>query len=372
MGYRLTDEFYMKRALRLAKKAERWVSPNPMVGTVIVKNNRIIGEGFHEKFGGNHAEINAIQNSSESTNDSTIYVTLEPCAHYGKTPPCVEHLIALKPARVVIGTRDPNPLVCGKSIKALKRYGIKTTVGVLEEECQKLNERFFKFIQSRLPFVTLKFAQTLDGRIATTQGDSKWISSLPSRRLAHKLRSIHDTVLVGVGTVLRDDPELTVRLIRGRNPVRICVDSRLRIPLGAKILKHQNKARTIIATSRKADSKKWKRLTDMGIEVMAVDEDIHHHIDLKKLMAALGKKEISSILIEGGAGVISTVLREQLADRAVVIIAPKIVGKGIEAVGDLGIRSMDNALQLTYRNKYTKGSDLIIDVTVEKKDSRCT
>ncbi len=363
----MTDEFYMNRALRLASKGKAWVSPNPMVGAVIVKGNRIIGEGYHEKLGDNHAEINAILNAADEIEGSTIYVTLEPCTHYGKTPPCVERLISLKPARVVIGTPDPNPLVSGKGIKLLNEQGINTTVGVLEDACRELNERFFKFIQTRIPFVTLKFAQTLDGRIATAQGHSQWISSLPARRFAHRLRSIHDAVLVGVGTILQDDPELTVRLTRGRNPVRIIVDSHLRIPLHANVLKHQGTAKTIIATTKGDDPEKRTLLMDMGLDVMLIGEDSRHRIDMKSLLEELGKKEISSVLVEGGAAVITTILREQLADRAVVIIAPKIVGKGIEAVGDLGIERIDDALKLSRKKIIRTGDDLVIDGRIEKK-----
>jgi len=362
----LTDAFYMNRALKLARKGEAWVSPNPMVGAVIVKGNRIIGEGYHEKFGDDHAEINAILRSSEPIDGSTIYVTLEPCTHYGKTPPCVERLISLKPARVVIGSLDPNPLVSGKGIKVLNQHGIETTVGVLEDACKDLNERFFKFIQARIPFVTLKFAQTLDGRIATASGHSQWISSLPSRRFAHRLRSIHDAVLVGAGTVIADNPELTVRLTGGRNPVRIIVDSHLRIPLHANVLKHQAMAKTIIATTKGANLEKRTLLMDMGVDVMLIDEDSRHRIDMNSLFTELGKKEISSVLVEGGAAVITTILREQLADRAVIIIAPKITGKGIEAVGNLGIERIDNALEFSFKRIIRKGDDLVIDGRIEK------
>ena len=362
----LTDELYMQRALRLARKGETTVSPNPMVGAVIVKENRIIGEGYHKKFGGNHAEIDAIFHASESIEGSTIYVTLEPCAHYGKTPPCTDRLIAEKPARVVVATLDPNPLVSGRGIDILTRYGIKTTVGVLEGPCKELNERFFKFMQTGIPFVTLKFAQTLDGRIATASGHSQWISSLSSRRLAHRLRSIHDAVLVGVRTVMADDPELTVRLTRGKNPVRIIVDSHLRIPLHSNVLKHQGTSKTIIATTKGTDTEKRTLLMDMGIDVLLIAEDSHQQIDLKRLLAELGKKGLSSVLVEGGATIITSVLRDHLADRFVVFIAPKIAGQGIEAVGNLGIERMDEALKCSYQKILRKGGDLIIDGFIEK------
>lgn len=350
----------------LARKGERWVSPNPMVGTVIVKDNRIIASGFHEIFGGNHAEVNAIEHASEKIEDATVYVTLEPCTHFGKTPPCVNRLAAMKPARVVIGTLDPNPIVTGKGVAFLNHHGIETTVGILADACTNLNERFFKFIRTKTPFITLKFAQTLDGRIATSSGHSRWISSLPSRRLAHTLRSIHDAILVGVGTIRQDDPELTVRLIRGRNPVRVVVDSHLQIPLHAKVLKDQEAAKTIIATTSSASSEKRKALIDMGIEILTVSKDAQNRIDLAHLFAALGQNNISSVLIEGGSNVITTVLKERLADRVVIVIAPKIVGKGIEAVGDLNITTMEDALKFSHQKIFRRGDDIVIDVRTEK------
>jgi diaminohydroxyphosphoribosylaminopyrimidine deaminase/5-amino-6-(5-phosphoribosylamino)uracil reductase len=369
----LTDEFYMRRALKLAGRGEKWVSPNPMVGAVIIKGNRIIGEGYHEKFGGNHAEINALRNASEKVEGAVFYVTLEPCTHYGMTPPCVESLIACKPARVVIGTADPNPLVSGRGIETLKKHGIEITVGILEKECRQLNERFFKFIKTRLPFITLKFAQTLDGRIAGSTGHSRWISSAFSLRFAHKLRSIHDGILVGAGTVLQDDPDLTVRLVRGRNPVRIVVDSRLRIPLKARILENQDKAKTIIATTCQASPEKRARLEEMGIEILPVGKDNDQQVNLKKLFTALGKRDISSILVEGGAGIITSTLKEKLADRVIIIIAPKIMGKGIEAVGDLGSEIVADALRLFYKRVFRQGEDIIIDgkiVTTQEPEAR--
>jgi diaminohydroxyphosphoribosylaminopyrimidine deaminase/5-amino-6-(5-phosphoribosylamino)uracil reductase len=363
----MMDEFYMKRALRLARRGEAWVSPNPMVGAVIVKKDRIIGEGYHQKFGGNHAEINAINHVTEPIKGATIYINLEPCTHYGKTPPCIESIIAAKPARVVIGTPDANPVVTGKGIEALKRHGIKTTVGILEESCKELNERFFKFMRTGIPFVTLKFAQSIDGRIATASGHSRWISSEQSLKFAHALRSHHDAVLVGSGTLSKDDPELTVRLSRGRNPLRVVVDSHLRISPDARILKDQDKAKTIVATTNNADREKRARLTDLGVEVLAVDTDKDRRVDLMRLLMELGKRNISSVLVEGGATIITSMLVEQLPDRVVIIIAPKIVGKGLEAIGDLGIKSINESLRLAYRKVRRLGDDLIIDGRIEKK-----
>jgi len=357
----LNDESFMKRALRLARKGEGWVSPNPMVGAVIVKNDRLIGEGYHQKFGQAHAEINALNSAKEPVADSTVYVTLEPCSHHGKTPPCVERLIASRPKRVVIGTTDPNPLVAGRGIEALKRQGISVTVGVLEAACREINESFFKFIQSRVPFVTLKCAQTLDGRIATLTGHSRWISSLPSRRFSHRLRHAHDAVLVGIGTVMYDDPELTVRLVQGKNPLRIVVDSHLRTPLTARILKDQDQARTLMVTSNRAEQEKLHSVRELGIETLIIPETSPGRIDLAYLLQDLGKRNIASVLIEGGAGIITSVIAQGLADRLIAIVAPKIAGQGIEAVGQLNITEMDKAIGLVFEKISRKGDDLVID-----------
>lgn len=357
----MKDEFYMRRALRLARKGEGWVSPNPMVGAVIVKNDRIIGEGYHRKFGQAHAEINALNQATESVQGSTVYVTLEPCSHHGKTPPCVESLIAAKPARVVIGTTDPNPLVGGRGIEALKRQGIETAVGIHEEACREINEPFFKFIRSRVPFVTLKYAQTLDGRIATSTGHSRWISSLPSRQFAHRLRHAHDAILVGIGTVLCDDPELTVRLVRGINPLRIVLDSHLRIPLSAKILQEQEQAGTLVVAIEGAEKEKLSRLADLDVETLLIPADSSGRIDLNRLFQELGKRNLASVLVEGGAGILTALLAESLADRLISIVAPKICGQGIDAVGQLHITEMDRAIGLRFRKIFRKGDDLVID-----------
>ena len=359
------DEFFMKRALKLARKGEGWASPNPMVGAVIVKEGKIIGEGYHRKFGENHAEINAIEHASESVAGATFYVTLEPCSHYGKTPPCVERIVDVKASRVVIGTTDPNPLVSGKGIKILENHGIKTTVGILEEKCRALNEKYFKFIETRIPFITLKYAQTIDGRIATSTGHSRWISSGPSLKFAHKLRSHHDGVLVGVGTVLKDDPDLTVRLVRGRSPVRIVVDPELKISEDARILQNQKKSRTIVASTSRSTGAKRTLLEKMGIEILVIDENDNNRVDLKKLLVELGKRDISSILVEGGSKIITSFVEERLFDRMVVITAPKILGKGIEAIGNLGIEKMSDSIGLTFERVYRKGDDIIIEGLIQ-------
>jgi len=357
----LTDAYYMKRALRLARRGEGWVSPNPLVGAVIVKGDLVIGQGYHRRYGGPHAELEAIGSAKEPLVGATVYVTLEPCSHFGKTPPCVMALIERRPERVVIGTTDPNPLVAGSGIAALQRAGIATTVGVEEEACREINAAFFKFITTGLPYITLKFAQTLDGRIASCTGHSQWVSSPPSRTFAHRLRHSHDAVLVGVGTVLQDDPALTVRHVRGQNPLRIIVDSHLRLPLTARALQDQDKARTIVVATRQATPEKIRQLAASGVETLLVEEDGAQRVDLDKLFRELGKRQIASVLVEGGAAIVTSLLKTGTADRLVAIVAPKVLGKGINAVGDLGKKSMDEAIPVSFQRIYRLGGDVVID-----------
>ncbi len=339
----------MKLALKLARRGLGWTSPNPMVGAVLVKNNRIIGQGYHRRFGGNHAEVNALQHAEADPSGATLYVTLEPCCHYGKTPPCVDAIIKNKIKKVVIGTLDPNSQVSGKSVTILNQHGLETRVGVLEEEGRELNEAYVKYMTTGLPLVTIKFAQTLDGRIATVSGDSRWISSEEFRKLAHRLRTINDAILIGIDTVLADNPQLTVRLVKGRSPTRVILDSRLRTPLDAEIVRSRDAAPVIIATTAQADMKKGAQLRELGIEVLEVQSDISGGIDLKGLLKALGERNISSLLVEGGAKVITSFLRQELADKFVVAIAPKILGKGTDAVGELDIVRISQSLPLKFQ-----------------------
>ena len=357
----MKDEYYMKMALKLAQKGRGYVSPNPLVGAIIVKGDRIIGRGYHQRYGENHAEINALKNAAENVAGSTLYVTLEPCCHEGKTPACIDSITKHKITRVVIGTIDSNPLVSCRGIKYLQSCGIEVKTGILEPECRELNEVFFHFMETKLPFVTIKYAQTLDGRIATATGQSQWISSPPSLKFTHKLRAAHDAILVGVGTVIKDNPELTVRLVRGRNPLRVIVDSALKIPAKSKILKNLSETKTIIATIKKASDPQFKRLTKLGAEIITVNADKQGKVDLKKLLKMLAKRNISSVLIEGGAQIITSILINNLANRLVTVIAPKILGKGIEAVGDLKIHNLDLAKKLSIRKIARSGDDIIID-----------
>jgi diaminohydroxyphosphoribosylaminopyrimidine deaminase/5-amino-6-(5-phosphoribosylamino)uracil reductase len=332
-----------------------------MVGAVIVKDNRVIGKGYHHHFGGKHAEADAIENAKEDVSGATMYVTLEPCRHYGKTPPCVDAIIQSNIGEVIIGTLDPYPDMKGKSIEILNSYGIKTRVGVLEEECRSLNEVYLKYITSRLPFITVKFAQTLDGRIATAAGTSRWISSPSSRKLAHRLRARHDAILVGVGTVVADDPELTTRLVPGRNPVRVVLDSRLSLPLQARVLKDQPAARTYVAATHAAATEKAAALEKMGIEVLTVPPDSEGRVDIGELLKALAERQISSVLVEGGAATITSFLRLGLADRLVVFIAPKVLGTGTDAVGELNIPDISKAIKLTFEKVYRSGEDIVVE-----------
>jgi len=355
----MTDEHYMKMALKLARRGEGWTSPNPMVGAVIVRDEKVIGKGYHRKFGGAHAEVNAINDMSEPVEGATFYVTLEPCSHYGKTPPCVDKIVEAKASRVVIGTVDPNPLVSGRGISILNDHGIETEVGVLGKQCKNLNKKFFKFMRTGIPFVTLKYAQTLDGRIASSTGHSRWISSEPSLRFAHRLRGLHDAVLVGIGTVVADDPDLRVRLVRGRNPLRIVLDSTLRIPPGARVLDNQDVAKTLIITGSLRGNNRLSIVKRRGIETLTINEDSTGALDLKKLLIELGRRQISSLLVEGGAGIITSFVREDLFDRIIVITAPKILGRGIEAVGDLEISRMDDSISLEIEQVCRKGEDVV-------------
>jgi len=353
----------MGRALQLARRGMGAVSPNPMVGAVIVRAGRIIAEGWHRKFGADHAELDALKQASGSVRGAAIYVTLEPCCHWGKTPPCVDTLIEQGIKRVVIGSPDPNPLVDGKGAQILRDHGIKVTVGVLEQAARKLNEVYFHYTQTGLPFITVKYAQSLDGRIATAQGNSRWISSEGSRRFTHRLRAQHDAIMVGRGTMNADDPLLTVRLVKGRNPLRICLDSKLRIPIDAQVLRDDG--RTLIVTTDEHGKDKIEKIRKLGKEVLVVQKGADGRVELRPLMKALAQRGISSILVEGGSEVITSFLKAGLINRMVVITAPLILGKGIEAIGDLGIIDLDKAVKPTACEIKRVGEDVVFDLRLQ-------
>jgi diaminohydroxyphosphoribosylaminopyrimidine deaminase / 5-amino-6-(5-phosphoribosylamino)uracil reductase len=360
------DNYYMKMAIHLAGKGIGKTSPNPMVGAVIVKDGKVIGRGYHKKCGDYHAEINAINNVKGSIRGSTFYITLEPCSHYGRTPPCVDTLIKKELERVVVGTPDPNPEVNGKGIKILRSKGIKVDVGILDSECRQLNEHYFKFIKSGIPYVTVKYAQTLDGRIATKSGDSQWISSETSRKYVHSLRAINDSIMVGAGTVTADNPQLTVRHVKGKNPLRIIVDSKLRIPIKSSVLTDGNSHQTIIATTSNASSGKVTAIKKLGAEVLVVKKGRDGRVSLSSLLKELGKREIMSVLVEGGSGIVTSLLKANLVDKMIIPIAPKIIGKGLEAIGDLNINKINKAIKFSSFKTMKKGNDIIFEGTILK------
>lgn len=318
---------YMKRALELAKLGSGYTNPNPLVGAVIVKDENIIGEGYHELYGGSHAEINAFKNATEDVKGATMYVTLEPCSHYGKTPPCAYAIVEKGIKKVVIGMKDPNPLVAGRGIQILKDNGIEVVVGVLENEAEKINEIFIKYITKKTPFCILKTAMTLDGKIATYTGDSKWITNDASRKYVHELRHRVSSIMVGIGTVLSDDPSLTTRLEdkKGLSPTRIIVDSNLKIPLTAKVLDKNLEGSTIVATTEIADKEKIKFLQEMGASII-VTPTKNNKVDLTSLMEILGERKIDSVLLEGGGTLNYSALNEGIVDKVISFIAPKILG----------------------------------------------
>lgn len=343
----MNDEFYMSLALDMAERAQGQTGINPVVGCVVVKDGRLVGIGTHLERGTPHAEVHALQMAGDKASGSTVYVTLEPCSHFGKTPPCSERLISAGVERVVIATEDPNPLVAGKGIELLQNAGIQVEAGVLRDRASRLNAPFMKYITTGKPYVTLKTASTLDGKIASKTGDSKWISNEEARRRVHTLRHRHQAIMVGVSTVIADDPQLTTRLpVKGINPIRIVVDSRLTIPLESQML-HDSAAPTMILTTELGDPQKKTELQRLGIEVIVCGDG--PRVDLKLAMDTLGQREIGSILLEGGGTLNGAMLEEGLVDRVVLFIAPKIVG-GLAAPSSFnfsGAERMSDAVTLS-------------------------
>ena len=347
----MDNEKYMKLALRLAIKAKGRTSPNPLVGAVIVKDNRIIGRGYHRRAGEPHAEINALNMAGKKAKGATLYLNLEPCAHFGRTSPCTKKIISSRIKEVVVAMIDPNPLNYSRGVKELRKAGIEVKVGVLEEEARKINEAYITYITTRKPFVILKTAMSLDGKIATKAGDSKWITNESSRKYVHKLRSEVDAILVGIETVLKDDPRLTVRMsdvrcqMSDRNLIRIVVDSRARIPLGARVLNKE--APTIVATTKLASKRKIEALKKKGVRVLVI-RDRDKKVNLKELLKRLGKLEITSLLVEGGGRINASFLDNGLVNKVLFFIAPKIIG-GEEALTPAegeGINRIKDAIKL--------------------------
>lgn len=335
------DEYYMRQALRLAAQAVGLTNPNPLVGAVIVKKGKIIGQGYHLKAGDAHAEINALKAATEDPEGATLYVNLEPCSHFGKTPPCVDALIKAKIKQVVCAMKDVNPLVRGKGISKLRKAGIKVEVGVLKEEAEKLNETFVVFHKNKRPFIALKFAASLDGKIATRTGDSKWLTNSQARAHARGLRARYQSVLVGINTVIADNPHLGVREQGKKDPLRIILDSKLRIAKDAKVLRDRN---VLLVTTTQADKEKLRWLKKAGFEVKVYK----NHISVKQLLKDLYKKEIISVLVEGGGTVNGSFVDNKLVDKVYVYQAPLLVGgkNSISAVEGVGAARISQALSL--------------------------
>lgn len=358
---RMNDEFYMALALDMAERAQGQTGINPVVGCVVVKDGAVIGLGTHLKRGTGHAEVHALNMAAGQAAGGTAYVTLEPCSHFGKTPPCSQRLIDEGVARVVIACEDPNPLVAGQGTAMLRERGIEVEVGVLRERALRLNEKFMTYILTKKPFVTLKSASTLDGKVATRTGDSKWISNGQAREWVHTLRHRHQGIMVGVGTVLADDPSLTTRTpVPGLNPVRIVIDSALRTPLEAAVVT-DGQAPTIIVASASAPDEREAALTAAGVTVLRCGEG--PRVDLGAAMAKLGELEIGSILLEGGGTLNGAMLELGLVDRVILFFAPKISGGGAQAPGTFdfpGVELMKDAVALQRVEIETLGDNVCI------------
>lgn len=356
----MTDQDYMRRAIELAKKGIGAVNPNPLVGAVIVKDGRIIAEGYHARYGELHAERNAIAVLTESAEGATIYVTLEPCCHYGKQPPCTEAILENKIARVVIGSRDPNPMVSGKGAQMLREAGVIVEEDFLREECDAINDVFFHYITTKTPYVVMKYAMTADGKIATKTGASKWITGEEARMRVQKLRYTYVGIMAGIGTVLLDDPMLTVRIEGKRSPIRIICDSNLRIPLDCNICKTASDYKTIVAYA-KEDRDKINKLNALNVEtVFCPGED--GTVDLIRLMQILGEQGIDSVLIEGGGTLNESALKAGIVKEVFAFVAPKIFG-GREAkspVCGVGVDTPDESYLLQVKDMEQIGDDLLI------------
>lgn len=362
----MTDSEYMRKALELAEKGMGYVSPNPMVGTVIVKDGRIIGKGYHEKYGELHAERNAFADCRESPEGADLYVTLEPCCHYGKTPPCTDIIIEKKIKRVFIGSSDPNPLVSGKGVKILENHGIEVFQEVLKDECDKLNEVFFHYITTKMPFVIMKYAMTIDGKIACYNGESKWITGEQSRMNVHKDRHKYSAIMVGVNTVINDNPMLTCRIGNGVNPTRIICDTNLRTPPDCNILNTANEIPTIIATCC-TDKNKQSEYINRGCKIILTDMK-NNHVDLNQLMIKLGEIKIDSIILEGGGELNWSALKSGIVDKVQAYISPKIFGGRTSKtpVGGTGVEYPDKAFMLYDTSVKQIGDDFLIESRVKK------
>lgn len=354
----------MRRALLLAARGLGRTSPNPAVGAVVVRAGRIVGEGYHRRAGEPHAEVIALRNAAALARGATLYVTLEPCCHRDKrTPPCTDAILSSGAKRVVIATEDPNPKVSGRGIARLREHHVDTSVGTLRDRANHVNEAYAHWMRTRRPFVTLKIASTLDGKIATSSGESRWITGARARGYTHQLRNRVDAVLVGLGTVLADDPELTARGGRGRrNPHRVIVDERLATPPTARALRPRQGSLVIVATTKRAPAARRRRLEQRGVRVLTTRSQ-GGMVDLRDLLQRLGAMDITSVLIEGGAEINASALRSGSVQKVVVMLAPKLLG-GRDAIGAIGGRSPDrliDAVRLRETSIRRSGEDMIVE-----------
>lgn len=357
----MSDSDYMRLALQLAQKGCGWVSPNPMVGCVIVKNGEIIGQGWHEKYGQPHAERNALSSCRESPEGAVMYVTLEPCCHYGKQPPCTEAILSSGIKKVFVGSSDPNPLVAGKGIQILREHGVEVTEHILKEECDRLNEVFFHYIRTRRPFVVMKYAMTMDGKIAAYTGASKWITGEPARNHVHRQRHRYRAIMAGVGTILSDDPMLTCRIDNGRNPIRIVCDTNLRTPVTAQVVRTAKQIPTIIAVCH-ADREKTSAFEEAGCQIIHLGEE-GGHVDLRQLMEELGQREIDSVLLEGGGTLNWSALQSGIVQKVQAYLAPKLFGgqTAKTPVGGTGVPAPADAFSLKNSTVTRLGEDFLIE-----------
>jgi len=354
---------YMERALALASRGRGRTSPNPMVGAVLVRNHTIIGEGFHAARGSDHAEVIALKAAGASATGATCCVTLEPCAHYGRTPPCADALIRAGVARVVAATYDPNPAVAGHGMRTLREAGIPVEVGLLEEEAVRLNEAYFKYIRTREPLVILKAAMSLDGKLATRTGDSQWITGEQTRRRVHELRNVVDAVVVGIGTVLRDDPMLTTRLggQEGRDPLRVIVDSRGRLPVTARLLRSGSRP-VLVATSPRISRARLRTLEECGAEVTVLPPG-EGGVSLPDLLRELGRREITSVMIEGGGRLATSALEAGIVDKLMLMLAPVLVGgkRAPMLLQGEGVEKFADALRVRHLTVERIGDDCVLE-----------
>lgn len=367
----MAEEQFMKRAIELAKQGSGWTAPNPLVGAVVVKNGRVIGEGYHRKYGELHAERNALAACSEDPAGATLYVTLEPCCHYGKTPPCTEIIIEKKIAKVVIGSRDPNPKVAGKGARILREHGIEVVEDYMREACDALNPVFFHYITTKTPYVVLKFAMTLDGKIATRTGASKWITGEAARNHVHQLRGRYAGILAGIGTVLADDPMLNCRIDGAHQPLRIILDSHLRIPMGSRLVRSAKEYPLLIVCNesnrdREEGTSRIQKLEEAGAKVWTLPEK-NGHPDLNVLMQRLGEEKIDSVLIEGGGTVNEAALKAHIVHHVYAYIAPKIFGgeNAKTPVEGSGIRLPQECANLRLAKITVLLNDMLLEYDVE-------